>query len=372
MSIAVVIPIYNGEKHISETLDSVLAQTLSPEEILVVDDGSTDASASIISTYPEVGLLENPGDGPNAARNHGLRKTNAEQVAFIDHDDLWHPEHLHRLSHFLTSETDSPAAVASRTRFRDGDAPQYSVESQDVDLRNPWDDYPGNAIGEPLVALIRRDALESVDGWSTRHDGCGDYHLWLKLGLLGPLVVSESATAAYRNNVDGSVSSRLRKDNLLYYYEQHVYASHDALKLREERGLDTEVYERRSRAQAALLELLRVLLTEKDGDLQQAAKQFDRNVAGEFPEGISPMWSTFQWYVSPTVQEVGPRNFAFRLFGLVDRWPYTDSHLRSLFQEWAYNLTPATGLLLQHPWRISSFRHLLKRGYGRIRSRNSG
>ena len=96
MEIAVVIPLYNGERWIRQTLDAVAAQTLAPREVVVVDDGSTDASPSIVADeYPDVRLVhQSENSGPNAARNRGLRETTAEAVAFLDQDDLWHPEHL--------------------------------------------------------------------------------------------------------------------------------------------------------------------------------------------------------------------------------------------------------------------------------------
>jgi hypothetical protein len=71
MTVAVVIPLYNGEQHIRESLDSVCAQTCHPDEIVVVDDGSTDASTCIVEEYAEVRLLENPGNGPNALETTG-------------------------------------------------------------------------------------------------------------------------------------------------------------------------------------------------------------------------------------------------------------------------------------------------------------
>jgi len=241
MTVAVVIPLYNGEQHIREGLDSVCAQTCHPDEIVVVDDGSTDASTCIVEEYAEVRLLENPGNGPNAARNHGLRTTEAEAVAFMDHDDLWHPEYLQHLSQSLEEEPNSPAAVATKTCFQDGEAPQYSVGPHNCTRHDSWEVYPVTAFGPPSLALCRRNSLEAVDGWSPQHDGCGDYLTWLKLGLLGSFVASESSTAAYRH-FENSYSSELRGDQLLRYYGRHVDASQKALTLRENRGLDAEEY----------------------------------------------------------------------------------------------------------------------------------
>jgi glycosyltransferase involved in cell wall biosynthesis len=367
MSIAVVIPLYNGERHIRQSLDSVLEQTRRPDEVVVVDDGSTDSSVFIVEAYAEVCLLENPGNGPNVARNHGLRTTESEMVAFMDHDDLWHPKHLQRLSRSLDEEPDSPASVSTKTHFRDGERPQYAVGTRNYDLRDSWAEYPVTAFGPPSLALIRREALQAVDGWSAQYDGNGDYFMWLKLGLLGPFVVNESSTAAYRY-VDNSYSSELRGNRPLRYYQRHVEASRRALQLRKRTGLDSETHARRCRAQEATLALLKVFLPDERGDLQHAAKQFDQNVS-EISRRVSRrLWGTFQWYMRPHVQEIGRKTFAAQVIDLVDRWPYADSRLRKMLREWAFSLTPAVDLLNQYSARLSCWRHLLGRGRKRIRS----
>jgi len=256
VSVAVIIPVFNGEQWIWETLNAVCAQTLSPTEIVVVDDGSTDASTSIANEYSGVRVLASPGNGPNAARNHGFRETDAEAVAFLDHDDRWHPEHLEWQSRLLEERSQSPAVFASKMTVRGHETPQYSVEGHRWKHHDPWDCFPGNTLGEPFLALIRRSALESVGGWSTQHDGSGDYHLWLKLALHGPLVVSERVTAAYRVHED-SYSQKLRTDNLVRYYTGRCKASRSALDYRHEQGYDAEHLWVRVAAQEALLELLK-------------------------------------------------------------------------------------------------------------------
>lgn len=366
MSVAVIIPVYNGENHLRQTLDCVLAQTLRPDEIVVVDDGSTDSSPSIVEEYSGVQLLESPGEGPNAARNHGLRETGAAQVAFLDHDDVWHPQHLQRLSNSLEQEPGSPAAASGRGTFQDGEQPRFAAEARGCYLHDPWDRYPGNAMGEPLVALVRRDALEEVGGWSPQHDGCGDFYLWLKLGLLGPFVVRESATAARRLH-DRSFASDLRKNDLLNYYGRHVDASHEALRLRADKGLCTDAYHRRHQAEEAMLDLLRVLLGSEAGSLQRAATKFDRSLSEASRDELRPVWSTFQWYLRPYIQDVGARAFSSQIFRLTERWPRPDSELRSMLREWSFRYTPTFDLISHHPLNALCWSHVLSRMCRRVR-----
>jgi glycosyltransferase involved in cell wall biosynthesis len=95
--ISCIVPVFNGERYLSETLDSIVAQTHRPLEIVVVNDGSTDDTASVAANYrEEMRYLWQPRAGPAAARNRGLRAAQGEFIAFLDADDLWHPKKLER------------------------------------------------------------------------------------------------------------------------------------------------------------------------------------------------------------------------------------------------------------------------------------
>jgi glycosyltransferase involved in cell wall biosynthesis len=91
------IAVYNGERYVQEAIDSILAQTYRPIEIIVVDDGSTDRTAEVVARYgDQVRFLTRATAGPAATRNLGLSAAQGELVAFLDADDWWHPEKLSR------------------------------------------------------------------------------------------------------------------------------------------------------------------------------------------------------------------------------------------------------------------------------------
>jgi glycosyltransferase involved in cell wall biosynthesis len=93
--ISVIIPVYNGATYLGEAIESVLAQTLAPAEIIVVDDGSTDGSAAVADRYaPSVRVIRQPNAGCGAARNTGVRHARGAYLAFLDADDLWTPDKL--------------------------------------------------------------------------------------------------------------------------------------------------------------------------------------------------------------------------------------------------------------------------------------
>ena len=93
--VSCIIPVFNGEKYLKEALDSVLAQTYRPLEVIVVDDGSTDATANIVQNHPgRISYLRQENRGIAAARKAGLDAAQGEYIAFLDADDLWHPNKL--------------------------------------------------------------------------------------------------------------------------------------------------------------------------------------------------------------------------------------------------------------------------------------
>lgn len=92
--ISVIIPVYNGERFLAEALQSVLGQTLPPDEIIVVDDGSTDGTAQIVAglattTAMPMRYVYQENQGPAAARNHGVQLAQGAYIGFLDADDLW-------------------------------------------------------------------------------------------------------------------------------------------------------------------------------------------------------------------------------------------------------------------------------------------
>src|ERR1700752_182330 len=101
LSVAAIIPVYNGARWIGACLESVLAQTHPAAEIIVVDDGSTDNGAQIVEALAHrdnrIRLLRKANGGQSSGRNAGVRASRARLVGFLDQDDLWYPRHVEEL-----------------------------------------------------------------------------------------------------------------------------------------------------------------------------------------------------------------------------------------------------------------------------------
>lgn len=99
MNFTVIVPTYNREQYISETLDAILAQSYAPAEVIVVDDGSTDGTRSLVEGYgASVRLIVIPNGGAAAARHVGALAAQGDYLAFCDSDDVWKKDHLENLS----------------------------------------------------------------------------------------------------------------------------------------------------------------------------------------------------------------------------------------------------------------------------------
>lgn len=120
MKISVIVPSYNAEKYIAETLDCLLAQTLGDIEIIAVNDGSTDSTPDIIDAYAakdcRVIRVDQPNGGVSSARNNGLERARGEYVLFLDSDDLLSSRALELLCKRL-DETGADMAICRLERF---------------------------------------------------------------------------------------------------------------------------------------------------------------------------------------------------------------------------------------------------------------
>jgi len=112
-TVSVIIPLYNKEKYITRSLNSVFAQTYQDFEIVVVDDGSTDGGPELVREYqdPRLRMICQPNEGPGFARNRGIQETTAPYLAFLDADDEWLPDFLSRYLDALTANPDCDYVV---------------------------------------------------------------------------------------------------------------------------------------------------------------------------------------------------------------------------------------------------------------------
>ncbi len=186
MSIAVVIPAYNGERFIQKAIQSVLDQTRPADEIIVVDDGSTDSTAKIVGQYP-VRLITQTRAGVSAARNRAIAETRADWIAFLDQDDWYDARKLE--AHQLTLAQGVVLSYSSVCEVENGhERMSLAVAPDLIKKRLPYEN-----VFAPGAVIVRRSALLQAGSFNVDVKGCEDWELWVRLATLGRFVACPDA-----------------------------------------------------------------------------------------------------------------------------------------------------------------------------------
>lgn len=194
-------PAYNQAQYIAQAIQSVLDQSFTNFELIVVNDGSTDATPEILATFsdPRLRVIHQQNGGLSAARNTGIRHSTASWITFLDSDDLLRPDHLAVLYGYLQQHP-ALGLVAGQSWLIDADG-------QIVDRRQSQHVRPltlhslllGNPIRNTACTLIRREWVERVGCFDHSLRACEDWDMWIRLARAGcPMVKIEPAVMLYR------------------------------------------------------------------------------------------------------------------------------------------------------------------------------
>jgi glycosyltransferase involved in cell wall biosynthesis len=210
--VSVVIPTYNCERYIRQTLDSVLQQSLPPAEVLVIDDGSTDETVAIANGYgAPVRVVQQANQGVCVARNRGFEESSGEFVAFLDHDDYWYPWKLERQVEAFRRHQDVGVVYAGflNWRARDGHfpAPEVMCAPQTGPLVVNQE-YSGWIYHHLLItcwaltstALIRRSVFASMRGFDVELPFAEEWDLWLRISRLHQFLKLDEVSTLYRQH----------------------------------------------------------------------------------------------------------------------------------------------------------------------------
>lgn len=185
--VSVIIPTYNRAKFVTEAVESVLNQTYSNIEIIIVDDGSTDNTREVLGEYQGKikYVYQNERGERSKARNDGFRHSRGEYIAFLDSDDLWLPTKIEKQVKVLNEEPDV-AVVYVRVQFVDVNGDPYRGEicwdALECRRKSLYEDLmTHNVIGAPSAVMVRRSCLNSVGLFDESMVTCEDLDLWRRL-----------------------------------------------------------------------------------------------------------------------------------------------------------------------------------------------
>lgn len=209
--ISIVTPLYNKEKYIKETINSVIDQNFEDWEMLIVDNGSTDGSLDIVKEFqdPRIRILSCPKRGPGAARNHGIRKANSRWIQFLDADDILLPEHLSKQLTVSESQPQADVIVSCWQVFLDSD-PDNIILNKPYGFGEPVECLLGSSIAftpwASHAAMIKSSVFSDDYLWPEELDRflAEDTAFWFRLINKFTVAYNSSADALYRAEVHDS------------------------------------------------------------------------------------------------------------------------------------------------------------------------
>ncbi len=203
MRISIIIPTHNRSDLVVRALESVFAQTLTPAEVIVVDDGSTDETGDVIAArFPSVVYINQSQRGVSRARNVGLRRATGDWVAFLDSDDEWLPRKLERQVEFLRQHGDYRVCHTNELWIRNG---RRVNPMKKHEKSGGWifQRCLPRCVISPSSVLIHRAVFDDVGGFDEYLPVCEDYDLWLRICVRYPvLYLSQCLIKKYGGHAD--------------------------------------------------------------------------------------------------------------------------------------------------------------------------
>lgn len=223
---SVVIPLYNKERHIIKAIKSVLGQSYSDFELLVVDDGSSDGSLAKAQsvTDPRIRVIHQENRGESGARNRGISESRGQYIAFLDADDYWLPNFLHEIKGLIDSFRKEAVFFATAYLISDGKKylhPSWPGIGRKI-FRAVIPDFFSHMAGGPLLILpscvcVRKDILLQVGLFTPGLKLGADQELWQRLALRGKLAYSSHPASVYCLDADNRACNNFRlQEELLF------------------------------------------------------------------------------------------------------------------------------------------------------------
>lgn len=201
--VSIIIPCYNQAQFLDAAIQSVLDQTYPTIEIIVVDDGSTDATHEHALRYPTVHYLHQDNQGLSAARNTGTRVSHGEFLVFLDSDDQLLPEAVQTNAEYLQADA-KLGFVAGHFRYINTDGSfQHENERHCIGSDYYVHFLINNFIGMHGAVMYRRAVIEAVGGFDSAMRACEDYDLYLRISRTYPIVCHGALLTEYRRHGQG-------------------------------------------------------------------------------------------------------------------------------------------------------------------------
>jgi glycosyltransferase involved in cell wall biosynthesis len=210
--VSVLMPVYNAERYVAEAVQSILDQTFTDFEFLIVDDGSTDKSLKILQKFaqqdPRIRLISRPNTGIVGALNEMLKLSKGEFLARMDGDDVCDPSRFERQLCYMSENPGIVAVGSSAISIDpDGDLIGDAILPLDHDSIESAHLSGRSSIFHPAV-MMRQNTVNAVGGYRNEAFPCEDFDLWLRLGEIGKLANLPEKLLYWRRTDTGIVATK--------------------------------------------------------------------------------------------------------------------------------------------------------------------
>jgi glycosyltransferase involved in cell wall biosynthesis len=214
MLFSVVIPLYNKANHISATLNSIINQSFTDFEIIIVNDGSTDDSLDIANSFSDerINIYSTENNGVSYARNFGIEKAKTDYIVFIDADDIWKPHHLEDLK--ILQENFPDCGMYAKAYIRKDKKFEIPCIYKDIPNTKNWtgilDDYFNNSMINSIAltsaVMIPKRVFDSIGNFNETYNSGEDIDLWVRIALQFPVAFYNKVSVVHSLDADNKIT----------------------------------------------------------------------------------------------------------------------------------------------------------------------
>ena len=219
---SVVISVYNKQDYVQETLESVYSQSYQNFELLIVNDGSTDRSLSVLSKYkdrPQTTLYTISNQGVSHARNFGVKKARAPYVAFLDGDDLWMNDHLEIMRQMILSHSNQ-LVFGTGTAYQTSkklNPVSYSVAQQNVQIVDYFKASLQYSCLNSSSVVIKKKVFDTLGGFLEQYHNYEDIEFWFRIGLCYQVVFNPKITTHIQCTQNSLSRNKIHPDSCCFF-----------------------------------------------------------------------------------------------------------------------------------------------------------
>jgi teichuronic acid biosynthesis glycosyltransferase TuaG len=221
--VSIIMPVFNGEKYITESIESVIDQSYINWELLIIDDGSTDDTSSIVNLFTNderIKYFYKNNEGPAKARNYGIKKSDGIYIAFLDADDLWHKEKLKlQLEYILKFNYSFVFCNFVIINDKSKIIGKNFINTEDNSNENLLvKDYIGT-----LSVIFNREIINKIGYFDEKIINTEDWDYWIRISKFYKLGFLNLTLASYRQHNDGiSKNAKVQLANEFIVLNKHI------------------------------------------------------------------------------------------------------------------------------------------------------